>query len=576
MKTLGTIALILGILMATYDPRTGISTYADPTPEAEVPVPSTATAVPAAQSPSSFWSGLDQFAPSSWAGDRGLKDLEYAVSMWRSGHPLPQEVQDFLNSHTGGNDPLDQWNRFVAYVQDKESGGGHGFLGTGISFGDPTLDGMLNFGQGAMWAGNVGGAALTGGDLWDAALQDVMALGSANLAPLVSGAVGGGMLGASAGGLASGGLNALGRGEDLAEGALRGAVGAGALRGGAELYADYLAPSAPSTATTLADTSFDSWDYGFDPKRFGAPVPMLFADSGGTMTDVAPGMMPPAILDTGPVMPPAVLDTGGVGMLPVARPEPDPTFGGALTETAPGVYSAPTMLTDAQIREQRVQDAAKTIERYAKIGRTLAQMNEGRGTPEDAPQRQEGQDDAQYAQTLVQYANLDARTLADAGLTPGTPEYYEFVMSQLDSVINQLTGGEDPDSPNLAAQMRNKTREELIALERALYVRGQIGQLMGSGFYTDPFTGIDEEVIVPEGMLTRPGVAAYHRGLARSTDEIARMSPQEARRFMGGFLERDPDLYGAQAAADARAEEEALAMQDYDWKRRRGMLPFYS
>lgn len=238
----------------------------------------------------------------------------------------------------------------------------------------------------------------------------------------------------------------------------------------------------------------------------------------------------------------------------------------------PGPSEQPTMTPE----QQRAQENAKMTEQFAKYARVLAQMNDDEGEPQDAPRRQEGQDDAQYSQTLAQYANLDAQAMADAGLTPGTPEYYEYIMKQMDSIISQITDGLDPDDATLSDRLRAKTREELDSLERALYVRGQIGQLMGSGRYTDPFTGIGEDVIAPEGRTFQPGVAAYHRGLARSADEIAAMRPQEARRFLGGMLDRNPDLYGMEASANDRALEEMLASQGYDygydWKRRRGML----
>lgn len=600
-------------MAAAYNPLTGITSYADPAPAptAESPVPSTATTATSGQAylpmPDTSW-----FTPSSWASSRNLGELERLLA---AGYPVPPEAMEFMQQvssvapsgwspyQSAGNQQA-IWNDFVARVQDRESGGGGIFGIEEFSLGDPMLDGMFNYGQGAMWAGNVGGAALTGGDIGDAALQDVLALAGGHLAPAVSGAVGGGMLGAAAGGLATGGLNALVRGEDVGESALRGALTGGALRGGAELYADYMAPTSAPTATTETTLMFANAPLD-DPLRRGM-LPWFFAPA---QIDTSPLLF--ASADTGAATDAGVdylsgegVNTGagrvtGFSVAPGAYDLPSPPMANYLTgvgvETGfgrstgssqvPGAYDTidgrsdllpPSMAdwpsTDAQLREQRVQEAARTIERYGKIGAALAQMNEGRGVPQDAPQRQEGQDDAAYAQTLVQYANLDAQAMAAAGLTPGTPEYYEFVMSQLDSVIDQITDGQDPNSPNLAAQMRTKTREELIALERALYVRGQIGQLMGSGRYLDPFTGLDEEVVVPEGMLTRPGVAAYHRGIARSADELARMSPMEARRYIGGFVDRDVDIYGMQAAADARRLQETLAAQDVDldWKRRRG------
>jgi hypothetical protein len=206
----------------------------------------------------------------------------------------------------------------------------------------------------------------------------------------------------------------------------------------------------------------------------------------------------------------------------------------------------------------------------AKIAAQVAKLFEGQAIPEDAPQRSEGQSDADYAQSLATYIQVDAQALADMGLVPGTPEYYDYLMSQLDATIESMTGGLNAEAADLEQQLRSKTREELDALRRALYVRGQLDLLTGSGAYEDPFTGLSEQVIT-NGKKVQPGVAAYHRGLARSASEMASMSPGEARRFLGGMLGRDADIYGMQARSDARDEqaEQAQAFIE-DMKRRRG------
>jgi hypothetical protein len=224
--------------------------------------------------------------------------------------------------------------------------------------------------------------------------------------------------------------------------------------------------------------------------------------------------------------------------------------------------------------------SAQQIESLAKINSALAQLHQGRGTPEDAPQRAEGQTDQQYGQTLTDYLNSDPRTaidpqvLSDAGITPGTDAYYEFVMNQLDSVISQITDGLDPDSPNLAERLRTKSREELDALERALFVRGQLGTLVGSGRQVDPFTGLQEDVNTG-GAQVNPSLAAYHRGLYRSASELSHMNPLDARKYVGGMLDRSPDLFGMQGAHNARTLDEILSQQNMDpedLKRRRGMF----
>jgi len=194
------------------------------------------------------------------------------------------------------------------------------------------------------------------------------------------------------------------------------------------------------------------------------------------------------------------------------------------------------------------------------------------GSPEGAPQRQEGQSDADYAQQLAAYVNVDARALADMGLVPGTPAYYEYLMSQMDALVNDMTGSLNINAADLQQQLRAKTAEEQMALRRALYVRGQLNQLMGSGTYTDPFTGIGEEVITG-GQRVNPAMAAYQRGLGRTAGDLAGMLPMERLRGIGQFTERETDPFGMQARADTRAEQEAryLAVLE-DLKRRDGMF----
>lgn len=234
--------------------------------------------------------------------------------------------------------------------------------------------------------------------------------------------------------------------------------------------------------------------------------------------------------------------------------------------------------------------------------------------PAGAPTRQEGQSDEQYAQSVVDYVNsvltglvggggnngfdsnegqgrdynagvklppglvdLSAQHLADLGLKPGTPEYYEYIMSQFDDVIGRLLNGTDPNDAKFSSQLRAKTRGEQEALYRVLYARGVLDQLMGSGRYADPFTGREEDVIAQDGQTFNPSTGAYQRGLARSVDEMRGMSPQELRRYIGGMLSRNPDLFHMQAAQNARRAMEAYAADsgdEFDPLKRRGMLPF--
>ncbi|MDO8534247.1 MAG: hypothetical protein Q7S17_05840, partial [Xanthobacteraceae bacterium] len=241
-----------------------------------------------------------------------------------------------------------------------------------------------------------------------------------------------------------------------------------------------------------------------------------------------------------------------------------------------------TAPADAQPSPERQQPKAKepslldTAGKALKIGSMLSEMNAGQNVPADAPQRAEGQSDADYSALLANYIQVDAQALADMGLAPGTPEYYDYLMSQLDATVENMTQGLDVNAADLEQQLRGKTQAELLALQRALYVRGQLGQLMGSGTYTDPFTGQAEDVIT-NGQLVNPGVAAYHRGLGRTIGDFAQRAPVERNQAIGDFLGRDADIYGMQARADARAEQEARAQAVMeDMKRRRGMFNDFS
>lgn len=344
---------------------------------------------------------------------------------------------------------------------------------------------------------------------------------------------------------------------------------------------------------------FGGMDFGLNPADADA-IHQAALESAADLPEyeTLPGMSMPAAI-------PEIDGTFGgltkTGMMSPAMAEADPTFGGALTETAPGVFStevAPPISMPAAVPEADpsfggalaptdigVYDAAaatdpaaaaktspETVKRYAKVAQTVHKMLNSDGSPEGAPQRTEDVTDEQYAEQLVEYANLDAEAMAEQGFVPGTRPYYEHIMGQMDSIINQVLEGMDVDSDALADQLRTKTEEEIRALERALFVRGQMEQLMGSGTYTDPATGLDEEVLTPDGMLVNPGRGAYQRGLARNANDLGRLRGAEARKFLGSLLERDVDWYGMQGRADERALDEQFLLEDDERKRRRGMF----
>jgi hypothetical protein len=175
------------------------------------------------------------------------------------------------------------------------------------------------------------------------------------------------------------------------------------------------------------------------------------------------------------------------------------------------------------------------------------------------PVRGQDQSEQEYVEEVsawaVEYLDLDVDALKKRGLVSGTPEYLDFILQQADAVIQQIFSAnpealaEGESIEGLQAALKGLTTKEMEKLERALFVRGELGKLMGSGDYTDAFTGISERV-EGDGMIT--GKAAYQRGIARSTDELANLRGADARSYLGEMLGRNPDLYGLQAGQDAR------------------------
>lgn len=244
---------------------------------------------------------------------------------------------------------------------------------------------------------------------------------------------------------------------------------------------------------------------------------------------------------------------------------PDAGQGAAPTApTAPTAPAAPEAPAPAGERgEFDLGKTAKVASSAFSLARQVQSLLGGEDSPSAAaerrvrPVREEGQTDQQYAQEVadfaVQYLDLDTKAMAKAGLKPGSPEYTAYILQQADSVIQQIfsKGGleEGETVADLQTQLKDLTRKELLQLDRAMFVRGELGKLMGSGEYLDPFTGQREQV-EGEGMFSG-GRAAYQRGLARSTDELAGLRGSEARRYLGGMLGRKSDLYGLQATQDA-------------------------
>lgn len=369
-------------------------------------------------------------------------------------------------------------------------------------------------------------------------------------------------------------------------------VSPGMLNAGVNFGANYALtgdPTAALKATAIgaganaaAPYINDAIGSGVDLYNDDARKRMLMADSGLTTTDVTPPTMPAAIMPTAADATP-MPTPNGVGMLPLEPLSEDAAAGRAMqmNAAAQGVDLNPlyqgntftgngagTMAPPPSDTQQPAQKQYVTPQQITKIANTIDQLlNKDAGTPPaDAPQRQEGQSDEQYAQQLVQYLNLDADAMAAQGLQPGSPEYLKYIEDQADTVIQQILG-DDANSEDLAAALRDKTDEQLQQLQRALFVRGQIDLMMGSGTYTDPLSGMPEDV-VGQGMFD-PNVAAFQRGRARDVQTLAGMQGDDARNFLNTLLNRDFDPFGMQAQADARYQQ---ALKEDDEHRRRGML----
>jgi hypothetical protein len=190
------------------------------------------------------------------------------------------------------------------------------------------------------------------------------------------------------------------------------------------------------------------------------------------------------------------------------------------------------------------------------------------GGAQDQPQRAEGQTDAEYTQQLVAYAGIPPTDLA-----PDSQEYFDYIRAETDRMIKEVLGQDAEflleQSPEQLAQMLgDKRQEELQQLQRALFVRGQMGTLSSRTSAVNPFTGETEELEYA-GRLA-PTRAAYQRGLAGETEQLAGLRGQDARTFLESLTGRKADLFGMQARQDAGRLRAQLEEQDPDsWRRRR-------
>lgn len=221
---------------------------------------------------------------------------------------------------------------------------------------------------------------------------------------------------------------------------------------------------------------------------------------------------------------------------------------------------------------QKSAVTSQDLQRYTKIGMQVNDLiGAAKGAPQQPPADATPEDQQKYYSDVVNYLGLDAQTMAAAGLQPGSPEYTQYILDQADAIISQTMQGLDVNSADLSAQLRTKTDQELQQLQRALYVRGQLGQQMGAGTYVDPATGTPQEVL--GGGMFDPNVGAYQRGLAGNVNDLAGKQGQGAYDYLQGMLGRHADMFGMQGAADAQFEQAKRNDQNPDeLRRRRGML----
>ena len=665
------LAILFAVHTMAYDPRTGIQTFAQADPSADVnaaidvpeaKAPSTATALPPrGPAPTSmdelydryyggdwrtvdpldmFYSGMSRPSPGAsfdtynggWLGGARPRDVAYKAAqagsiedwLYALDQTGPVEYVPYTGERTAdgrlppaqfrnlgggynrwgylGEDmirgPLDQiagaagvegvdwapyldeywfdeWNDQLAHGRNPGDifsyKQGYGDILTGVSglagFGDIAAE---NIGPGTDFYGQYNELpnwikSRRDEATWDRGVATMLPVLTGLLAPYItpaiSSAAGGGALGTIAGGAAMGGLQGLFTGDPIG-GAVRGGISAG-VPVAAGAAADYVggADGMLSRLGFSGDAAFADTADGI--KRVGSQTaPMNYLDDFATPEFFADAGMLGQAGPTGPIDVGENIAAAGRGA-EAARQGFLDLNSLLATEASPGKMDAPK--PEVESKEPGMLDKAG---KYVKLGQMLSQLGGGGDAPQDAPQRQEGQSDEQYVQDLADYANVnvDARALAEMGLTPGTPQYYEYLMGQLDNV---LAGYEDAE--DLMGQLRGKTQDEITALRRALFVRGQLEQLMGSGTYTDPFSGLATEVIDAGGRGVNPGMAAYHRGLGNTIEGFAGLDPTARREEIGSFLGRDVDLYGAQGRMDARAEQEAMVQMFLeDLKKRQG------
>jgi hypothetical protein len=300
--------------------------------------------------------------------------------------------------------------------------------------------------------------------------------------------------------------------------------------------------------------------------QFSRPASVWTGEEGGGM--LRTGGFPQAQMMSST---PATTTFSGEGMLPVEMPTDDVlrAMGIDVAGAGAAALSEPTLEQEQPEQSTGEKVAEKVVNRTINNALQRA-VNElfAEDAPADAPVRDEGETDAQYQEELLTYLNIDPQSMADLGLEPGTPEYMARILEQADQRIAELTEGLDLNAEDLSAQLRQMTDEDLKALQRALYVRGQLEAQTSGSTVIDPTTGEEIDLGTKGGMLN-PGVAGYQAGLARDIEGITSVDQ------LNKLLTRGFDPYGMQADKDARFEQAKRNEREEEEMRRRrrgGML----
>ena len=215
-------------------------------------------------------------------------------------------------------------------------------------------------------------------------------------------------------------------------------------------------------------------------------------------------------------------------------------------------------------------EKAATTGDYVKYAKKVFDLFQKMGFGVEVPEYQlppqtEEMSDEEYQKllgdSLVEYLGLRPEDFE--GLTPGTQEFLDYVLSRADALIANIFGS-DPSAllegesvEGLQAALRDLSEDEAQELMRAMYVRGALGRVSSQTEAVDPFTGETVEIGAHEG---EADLAAAQVGFARTLADIAR-DPDAANRLRG-LLGRNVDIYGLTAAAESRNEAARRAAQE--------------